>query len=250
MKSQFLVTGESVSHKFGILPISIPLWLYGTVKPLVSDHMTNQIPCRLHRPHSRLRSISLARLPVFCAIRRSARLTLARYRISLSLVTLLILGVLYIRTLIRISQKDTVRVPALVAITLDRLATQAALYGRGDAAESWVSVGQLRDDVLRDEFSDKRRESLWKRVAAIVERNANVRASVREGRGGDVSRVWEWIGSIGLLEEPWFSGRGSGGGKRLSSPGLVDLGTPGSLLNRPGGEMLEQRRWDEGRPVY
>ena len=85
-------------------------------------------------------------------------------------------------------------------MTLDRLATQAALHARGESSESWISVGQLRDDVLREEFDLKRRESMWKRVRAVVESNANVRASVREGRGGEVSRVWEWIGHLGLLE--------------------------------------------------
>lgn len=137
-----------------------------------------------------------------------------------------------------------------MATTLDRLATQAALYSRGDAAESWISVGQLRDDVLRNEFSDKRRESMWKRVAVVVERNANVRASVREGRGGDVSRVWEWIGSVGLLDESWSGGRGSGVGKRVSLGGFVDSGSPNGPANPSGGEIVEQRKWDEGRPLY
>lgn len=121
--------------------------------------------------------------------------------------------------------------------------------------ESWISVGQLRDDVLRDEFSDMRREGLWKRVAAVVEGNANVRASVREGRGGDVSRVWEWIGSVSLIDEP-YSGRRSGGGKRVSFGGLAGDGenTPNdvslSVAQGRGKEMMEQRKWDEGRPLY
>ena len=154
--------------------------------------------------------------------------------------------------MIRTARSDTARIPSLVATTLDRLATQAALHARGDAAESWISVGQLRDDVLRDEFSDKRRESLWKRVSAVVEKNANVRASVRESRTGDVSRVWEWIGSVGLLDESW-SDRRSGGGKRVSFGGVVDEGTPdGGRDGTPSGgrEMIEQRKWDEGRPLY
>ena len=154
--------------------------------------------------------------------------------------------------MIRTARSDTARIPSLVATTLDRLATQAALHARGDAAESWISVGQLRDDVLRDEFSDKRRESLWKRVSAVVEKNANVRASVRESRSGDVSRVWEWIGRVGLLDESW-SDRRSGGGKRVSFGGGVDEGTPdGGRDGTPSGgrEMIEQRKWDEGRPLY
>lgn len=148
------------------------------------------------------------------------------------------------------SRNDTARIPTLLATTLDRLATQAALHARGDAAESWISVGQLRDDVLRDEFSDKRRESMWKRVRAVVERNANVRASSRELRGGDVSRVWEWIGSVGLLDDAWPRDRVSGGRKRVSFGGVVDEGTPNGPEASSGGEMEEQRKWDEGRPIY
>ena len=175
-------------------------------------HQTNQIPHRPYRTHLHLSSTSLSRLSLTCALKRSARLTLARHRLSLSFLTLCIASYFYIRSLIRTARSDTARIPSLVATTLDRLATQAALHTRGDAAESWISVGQLRDDILRDEFSDKRRESLWKRVSAVVEKNANVRASVRESRTGDISKVWEWIGSVGLLDESW-SDRRSGGGE-------------------------------------
>lgn len=142
-----------------------------------------------------------------------------------------------------------------MATTLDRLATQAVIHARGDAAEEWISVGQLRDDILRDEFSAKRRESIWKQVKAVVEMNANVRASVREGRGGDISRVWEWIGSLGVLgEEAWSAGRKSGAGRVSygSSGGVVDNGSMGSSLagGDARGQMVEQRKWDEGRPIY
>ena len=215
-----------------------------------SDQTTNQIPHPIRRTHLHLSSTSLAHLSLSCAVRRSARLTLARYRLSLSIIALFGVALVYIRSLIRTSRSDTARVPSLVATTLDRLATQAALHARGDAAESWISVGQLRDDVLRDEFSDRRRESMWKRVRAVVERNANVRASVREGRGGDVSRVWEWIGSVSLLEGVTWGG----GAKKRVSFGPVGDGTPddtaGPLEVEEGRKMGEMRKWDEGRPVY
>ena len=159
-------------------------------------------------------------------------------------MTLSGVALLYIRSLILTSRSDTARVPSLVATTLDRLATQAALHARGDAAESWISVGQLRDDVLRDEFSDRRRESVWTRVRAVVERNANVRASVREGRGGDVSRVWEWIGTVSLLEDATWSG---GGKKRVSF--VPDVGVS-PIEVEDGRQTIEKRKWDEGRPVY
>lgn len=146
--------------------------------------------------------------------------------------------------------------PALVATTLDRLATQAALHARGDAAEEWISVGQLRDDVLRDEFSAQRREGMWKKVKEVVEMNANVRASVREGRGGEISRVWEWIGSVGVLGNGGVDDSWSGGSRRTSgrvsfggrSTGLVENGRASPSLQ--AGEMVEPRKWDEGRPIY
>lgn len=41
----------------------------------------------------------------------------------------------------------------LVNTTLDRLATQAALASERRVSEGFISVGQLRDDVLRSTFS-------------------------------------------------------------------------------------------------
>ena len=114
--------------------------------------------------------------------------------------------------------------------------------------------------MLREEFNDRRRESLWVKVRDVVERNANVRASSRELRGGDVSRVWEWIGSLLSTEDLGLSGRRSGG-KRVSWGGVTDAiethGANGSMSpikdeeekydhSRPRVE----RSWNEGRPIY
>ena len=215
---------------------------------------TNQILFRPLRIH--LSSNSLIRLPFTCAIRRSARLTLARYRSALSLIAFLFLIAAYTRNRIIQNRTDAARIPLLVALTLDRLATQAALYSRGDAHESWISVGQLRDDVLRDEFSDKRRDAIWTRVRDVVEKNANVRASSREIRGGDISRVWEWIGTLGLTDDPGFSGRRSGG-KRVSWGGEIEgkeTNERPSAAGEAAGEQRKEnrdlRKWDEGRPIY
>ena len=143
--------------------------------------------------------------------------------------------------------------PALVATTLDRLATQAALHARGRAADSGVSVAQMRDDVLREEFSAARRERVWRGVRAVVEGNANVRASVREGRAGEVGRVWEWIGGVGALEDAPGGDGLAGGADGVGGWRIGVGGTPGGR-DSPGvegrGEMGEVRRWDEGRPVY
>jgi hypothetical protein len=165
----------------------------------------------------------------------------------------------YVRSQILIRRSDIARVPDLVATTLDRLATQAALYARGGGREPWIPVGQLRDDVLRSELRGSRREELWKRVRNVVEENANVRAAVREGRGGEISRAWEWIGGIGIggIGSP---GDGDGSARRESGQVRFSLSPADKIGSRDDrGDVSdlsgvqsarESRKWDEGRPVY
>lgn len=121
-------------------------------------------------------------------------------------------------------------------------------------SEPHISAGQLRDDVLREEFSAARREKIWQRVKKVVEMNANVRAGVREGRSGEVSRVWEWIGALPALEDVYDrSASRSASRSRLSwGPGETEQKTPsgeGKTVDVKS-EEREVRRWDEGRPVY
>ncbi|KAL1877221.1 inner nuclear membrane protein enriched at telomere/subtelomere region [Paecilomyces lecythidis] len=200
-----------------------------------------------------LTSTSLARLPIVCAFRRHLRLSLLAYRLPISILIIFISALAHARSRVLRHRSDMARVPELVATTLDRLATQAALYARGDAREPWVPIGQLRDDVLRTELQGSRREALWKRVRSVVEGNANVRAAVREGRGGDVSRVWEWIGGIGGVGgDLESSARRESGKVRFSvSPGEDSLAR--ADVNGDTGAVRsprESRKWDEGHPVY
>ncbi|KMP01024.1 hypothetical protein CIRG_01164 [Coccidioides immitis RMSCC 2394] len=192
-------------------------------------------------------SSSLAKLSLVCAVKRHLRLSLLAYRLPILFLAFSISAVGYVRSRILAKRSDAARVPSLVSMTLDRLATQAALHARGEALEPWISVGQLRDDVLRDELKRSRREELWNRVKRIVEGNANVRAAVREGRGGDVSRVWEWIGGIkaigGELESTTH--RPEGSRVRFS---LLPSETGGGA--KEVSESREMKKWDEGRPVY
>jgi len=140
----------------------------------------------------------------------------------------------------------TAQIPALVSTTLDRLATQAALAADGRVSEGFISIGQLRDDVLRAVLSASERERVWKGVRAIVEGNANVRAASREdARTGEHSRVWEWIGPVNLA--PGLEGRKSGGmiEDRPASGGDDRADTGGSSK-----ETIQTRKWDEGRAIY
>lgn len=141
------------------------------------------------------------------------------------------------------------RVPELVATTLDRLATQAALHARGAAREPYIPIGQLRDDVLRSELQGRRREDLWRRVRNVVEGNANIRAAVREGRGGDVARVWEWIGGISSV-----SGRRESNKQFPVSPDSGNINNEGQndqhQTEKQASGVGASRTWNEGRPIY
>ncbi|KAH0542925.1 hypothetical protein FGG08_002694 [Glutinoglossum americanum] len=194
-----------------------------------------------------LSSTSLARLPFTCALKRSARLALARYRVELVGLILLTSLIAAINRRISALRASNSQVPSLVHNTLYRLADQAAQHGRDPrvAPEPWISMGQLRDDMLRDEFSAKKRDRLWGKVREVVEMNANVRASVREGKHGEVSRVWEWIGATrGLEDVPSESRRVS---KRLSY-GVGDGSSPVASDGKEG-RMLGSK-WQEGMLLY
>jgi hypothetical protein len=145
----------------------------------------------------------------------------------------------------------------LASFALDRLATQAALHAHDPNAfpEGFISMGHLRDDVLRDEFSASRRTKLWEKVQGKVEGNLNVRPMVREGRHGDISRVWEWIGAVGAIEDGSVGRSGSSDRRQSgrysnygSSP-MTELSTVPAPVKSEGDEMVE-RKWAESRPIY
>ena len=135
----------------------------------------------------------------------------------------------------------------LTGLALERLSTQASLHASDPNTyrENYIPMAQLRDDVLRNEYSTTRRKQLWEKVQQKVEHNSNVRPMVREGRSGDVGRVWEWVGAIGMIESPQTSnerrktGRVSFGGEQWISPRKDD-----------STEMSQVTKWDEGRGPY
>ncbi|MCJ1445592.1 MAG: inner nuclear membrane protein enriched at telomere/subtelomere region [Stictis urceolatum] len=152
----------------------------------------------------------------------------------------------YAKFTFRKKLSDKARVPALVASTLDRLATQAALHAQGSTPEPFISMGQMRDDVLRDEFSIKRRDDIWNRVKQVVEMNTNVRANVKENRYGEISRQWEWIGGLPTVEDGW-SGDRRQSGRHSMGPRITPESKPTPVRD---GTPMEARHWDEGRPIY
>lgn len=77
----------------------------------------------------------------------------------------------------------------------------------------------------------------------VVEMNANVRASERELRAGDVSRVWEWIGRL-------YDDALTEGGRRSGVRFSLENGRRDSFTPDAGMALTNSRHWDEGRPIY
>lgn len=154
------------------------------------------------------------------------------------------------RSLVASRAAITATIPTLVALTLSRLATQATIHAQDPTAvpDAYLPIGQLRDDVLRSEHSISKREATWKRVKKVVEMNANVRASQREARNGEISRVWEWIGAVGFEDGERRERRKSGKMGRVSWGSYDDRSSP--VSGRDAGPEMVQAKWEEGRPIY
>ncbi|SMQ51649.1 unnamed protein product [Zymoseptoria tritici ST99CH_3D1] len=145
----------------------------------------------------------------------------------------------------------------LASLALEKLSLQASLNAQDPDIyrDNYIPMAQLRDDVLRDEFSGTRRKKLWEKVQKKVEGNSNVRPMVREGRTGDVGRVWEWVGAVGLLESPaqgeWEGRRKSGRQSRVS---FAADALDSSLLEGEDSAVVRSdvktKKWEEGRPYY
>lgn len=174
---------------------------------------------------------------------------MAAYRLQIALLVVLVGSVFYIRSQFHDWRASNQKIPELVDLTLEKLTIQAGRNAIDKEAfpEAFISVGQLRDDVLRSEHSVKKREALWQKVKKIVERNANVRASQRESRSGEIARVWEWIGAVTNTESilEGMERRKSG---RVSWGQYGDRSSPVSGTDE-GPEMV-MAKWKEGRPVY
>lgn len=162
-------------------------------------------------------------------------------------------GAAYTRHRITSGREEEERAKQLASLALQKLSTQASLNASEPEVftEDHISVAQLRDDILRDEFSATRRKKLWAKVQQKVEHNSNVRPIVRESRSGDVGRTWQWVGAVGRLESPQ-SVDGSGYENRRKS-GRVSFG--GERWIEPEGErstseMSEVSRWKEGGQYY
>ncbi|PNS16107.1 hypothetical protein CAC42_4508 [Sphaceloma murrayae] len=201
-----------------------------------------------------VRSKSLARVPLSCAVRRSLHAALRQHLPKLVALLMLSLSAVYGKHALTVRRSTSSRAKILAGSALGKLASQASLHAEDPVAypEPWISMVALRDDVLREEFNAKERGRLWEVVKGLVEGNANVRSMVREGRTGEVSRVWEWIGAVNRIESP--DGRRGSTRFSLGGPGRVTgPSTPTRYLTEQDqNEETTQvsNRWSEGNTSY
>ncbi|KAH8725551.1 Man1-Src1p-C-terminal domain-containing protein [Phaeosphaeriaceae sp. PMI808] len=185
-----------------------------------------------------LTSTSLAKLSLTCSVRRSLRQSLERYLLQIVMIIFVIATGTYGKYSITNSRAMEARAKQLASDVFDRLANHAALSIQEPVAypDKGISMAQLRDDVLRNEFSSSRRQKLWKRVQKKVEFNSNIRAAVRTSTSGDVARMWEWTGPIKLLEDTRSSAKRESGRYSLgmgSNPPLAANEMKESKVNVP-----------------
>jgi len=168
----------------------------------------------------------------------------------------MISGAFYTRHSITSAKATEEKANQLAGLALGKLNRQAAMH-RWDPdmyREDYISVAHLRDDVLREDWSATRRKKLWEKVQRKVENNSNVRSMVKEGRSGDVGRVWEWVGAVEMIENGsspadssgYIDRRRSGHQPRVSFGGFEErLIEP---RDRPELNVLE--KWEEPRQYY
>ncbi|EGP86428.1 uncharacterized protein MYCGRDRAFT_100473 [Zymoseptoria tritici IPO323] len=178
-------------------------------------------------------SDGLAAVPLSCALRRSLRQSIRQYFWQLVGVFLVLSSGAYGRYQITSGQETERKAKQLASLALEKLSLQASLNAQDPDIyrDNYIPMAQLRDDVLRDEFSGTRRKKLWEKVQKKVEGNSNVRPMVREGRTGDVGRVWEWS-------------RVSFAADALDSSLLE--GEDSAVVRSD----VKTKKWEEGRPYY
>ena len=91
------------------------------------------------------------------------------------------------------------RTKELVASTLSRLEQAKRHASQGKIEDGFLSISQLRDDILRHESSEASKKKTWSAVSKVVEANANVRTRQAKVKG-EWSRVWEWVGALNEVD--------------------------------------------------
>ncbi|KAK3831804.1 MAG: Man1-Src1p-C-terminal domain-containing protein [Linnemannia elongata] len=136
----------------------------------------------------RIRSLK-PRKSLGCRLRQAFVGWALRFKFILFTLTAGLIGAAAVHVHIIRRRKETRIVNGLVQNVLTKLSDQAHYYyvDRVLYPEPYLPEYHLRDVLLADVHSPARRQEIWNKVEAVVERNSNVRATSEEVRGGVAS---------------------------------------------------------------
>ncbi|KAG0370117.1 inner nuclear membrane protein enriched at telomere/subtelomere region [Gamsiella multidivaricata] len=137
-----------------------------------------------------------------CRIRQALVSWVVKFRFFLFAMVASATGGFAIRSQVLKRRKEGRIVNGLVQNVLAKLSDQAHYHYVDPALflDPFLPQTHLRDALLADVHSAARRQEIWDKVQAIVERNSNVRTSSQEVHG-ELHRVWEWVGPSGVLSQ-------------------------------------------------
>lgn len=140
-----------------------------------------------------VQSTSLANISLNCRFRLQVRGTLARYRKeingTLGLIVILSLSIIWLTK----QRRKHHLVATIVKESLNQLIAQQQ---KSDDDLRGITPRFLAAMHLRERFpnlQNGQNTSIWKDVQKNIEDNANVRVRQIE-IGGEIMRVWEWVG--------------------------------------------------------
>ncbi|KAF8250711.1 hypothetical protein K440DRAFT_540887 [Wilcoxina mikolae CBS 423.85] len=139
--------------------------------------------------YHKLKSTSLAALPFGCSARLFIAGSVARHRVEIIGMILLLIAGAKLRATLAYNKTYNSKVTKLVHIALSQLAINAHEH----SDHPYIAVAHLRDQVLQHELNVKTRQHLWDGVEKVVEMNSNVRVGQKMVQG-DIMKIWTWIG--------------------------------------------------------
>ncbi|KAI8605695.1 Man1-Src1p-C-terminal domain-containing protein [Dissophora ornata] len=137
-----------------------------------------------------------------CRLRQALVSWIIKFKLLLLALTVSAIGGFTVRSHILRRRKEGRIVNGLVQNVLTKLSDQAHYYYIDPVVytDPFLPQTHLRDALLADVHSAARRQEIWDKVQAIIERNSNVRTSSQEVRG-ELHKVWEWVGPTGVLSQ-------------------------------------------------
>ncbi|KAG0312752.1 inner nuclear membrane protein enriched at telomere/subtelomere region [Dissophora globulifera] len=137
-----------------------------------------------------------------CHLRQALVGWIVKFKLLLLALSISAIGGFAVRSHIVRRRKEGRVINGLVQNVLAKLSDQAHYYYVDPVVypDPFLPQTHLRDALLADVHSAVRRQEIWDKVQAIVERNSNVRTSSQEVRG-ELHKVWEWVGPSGVLSQ-------------------------------------------------